>query len=527
MFTRSPPVVHVGPITPVQILRNFGQLAILAGLFVCLLWPAIYNGGPLLDSDTSAYIRYADVAVSKLTNQPSEWWKPPVSDEGAPATDQGASASDQSSSPLHPKSVNDLKTPFIGRSIYYGMVLKFGDVLDKMWPSLVLQTAALLLAVALTLVHTTGLSLLPFSTLIVGLALATPTAFFASNLMPDLFTGITILAVANLIVFGGRMSRICLLTWVGLLSAGVLFHSTHVLIALATFAVCLVGRLFSRSLASWTGLAAVLFCVLVGFAGDALFSIVTERALGVTPIRPPFLTARTIADGPGKAYLKASCPGSGFAVCRFVDRLPVIDGVDTFLWSRDPAKGGVFTPADAATRRALSKEQFSFALAVFRYDPLGEMAAMARNTLDQFRRVSLAGFNFNNQDRDQFRQELPERYLKVAEGTRAWDDTLPVAPMAVVVLIVLLGSTAYVVRGLMLRSPLSVDGNDPEKLAVVIIIGILVNTFVCGTMSVPDQRYQTRVMWLIPLAAALIYWCNSQVFRSARQEMGRSAAATK
>jgi hypothetical protein len=228
-------------------------------------------------------------------------------------------------------------------------------------------------------------------------------AFFASRLMPDMFAGVTILATANRIVYGGQMNRVCLLAWIGLLGAAPLFHSTHVLIALVIFAG-----------------AAVFFYIVLAFAGDAAFSIATMRAFGVAPIRPPFLTARMVADGPGEAYLKASCPDSGFAACRFIDRLPTT--ADRFLWSSDAANGGVFTPADPATRRALSNEQFRFVLAVLRYDPLGEVTAMTRNTLKQIGMVSMFEFNLNSLDKNEFRQELPPRYLKVAEETRSWDD---------------------------------------------------------------------------------------------------------
>jgi hypothetical protein len=449
-----------------------------------------------LNSDTPAYIRYADVAVAKFTKHQPEWWYP-----------QG---SNQSGLTLpHSESASDAKVPFLGRSIYYGMLLKLGDALDKMWPSIVVQAAAVVLAVALTLVNATSLSLVPLSILVIGLSFVTPVGFHVSTLMPDVFAGLTILATANLIVFGERMSRGCLLTWVGLLSAGLLFHSTHVLIALTVFAVCLVVCLFWRGAISRVGLVAVFLCILVGFAGDAVFSIATERAFGVAPIRPPFLTARVIADGPGEAYLTASCPGSGFTVCRFTDRFP-IDDPDTFLWSTDPAKGGVFTPTDAATRRALSAEQFRLVGAVFRYDPFGEVAAMARNTLRQIGKVSMANFNLDSQDRSEFRQSLPARYLAAAEATRSWDATLPVASMSVIVLVVLLGSAAYLVRAMVIRGNRSVDGNGPERLAVLIIIGVIANSFICGTMSVPSDRFQSRVVWLIPLTAALIYWRNSR-----------------
>jgi hypothetical protein len=486
-----------------HLLRNLGQVAVLACLLSCCLWPAVYNGGPFLDSDTPAYVRYADVAVAKFTDHLPEWWSQPESTNQSSSTisahHEGAKAP-----------FDQAKAPFLGRSIYYGMLLKLGDAYGMMWPSIALQAAVLLLALALTFLNTTGLSWSAFSVLVILLACTTPVAFFASRLMPDMFAGIAILATANLIVYAEQMDRVCLLAWIGLLGAALLFHSTHVLVALVILFGFLLYRVFLRGSASWTGLGAVFFCIVLAFAGDAAFSIATMKAFGVAPIRPPFLTARVVADGPGEAYLKSSCPDSGFAACRFIDRLPTTAG--NFLWSSDAANGGVFTPADPATRRALSNEQFRFVLAVLRYDPLGEATAMARNTLKQIGMVSMFEFNLNRDDRNEFRQELPPRYLKAAEQTRSWDDSMPVALMSTVVLIVLLMAASYVVWIILLPRYRSIDDRNLERLAVIVIIGILLNAFVCGAMSDPYDRYQSRVVWLVPLVAALVY-LRSKPFR--------------
>jgi hypothetical protein len=485
------------------LLHNLCRVAVFTGLLCCLVWPAIYNGGPLLDSDTPAYIRYADVAVSKFTKHPSEWSQ-------LHATNQSGSTAS-----AHPESDGEAKAPFVGRSIYYGMLLKFGDAFGMMWPSIALQAATLLLAIALTLLNTTGISLFPFGVLVVLLAFTTPVAFFVSRLMPDVFAGIAILATANLIIYGGRMSRTCLFAWMGLLGAALLFHSTHVLVALAIFAVYLLGRLFARGSASWVGLAGVFFCILLAFAGDTAFAIATMRAVGVAPIRPPFLMARVIVDGPGEVYLKATCPGSGFTACRFIDRLPVATA-NIFLWSSDPTEGGVFSPADTSTRRALSTEQWSFVLAVLRHDPLGEITAMARNTLDQARKVSIFEFNLSNEDKNEFREVLPSRYLESAEQTRSWRGEMPVVLMSAVVLIVLLSATAYVLRVLLLRNGPAADDSGQGRLAIVVFIGIAVNAFVCGALSEPFERYQSREVWLIPFVTGLMYVRRSQMFRLAQ-----------
>jgi hypothetical protein len=74
----------------------------------------------------------------------------------------------------------------------------------------------------------------------------------------------------------------------------------------------------------------------------------------------------------------------------------------------------------------------------------------------------------------------------------------------------LLLSSAYVVRFLVFRSRDNARGRGLEKLVVFIVIGVLVNALVCGTLSEPYDRYQARVVWLIPFLAWLIYQMRSR-----------------
>jgi hypothetical protein len=141
---------------------------------------------------------------------------------------------------------------------------------------------------------------------------------------------------------------------------------------------------------------------------------------------------------------------------------------------------------------------------------------MARNTLKQIGMVSMSEFNLTNLDRNEFRQELPPRYLKAAEQTRSWNDTMPVAVMSAVVLIVLLGTASYIVRIIFLPSHHAMDDRGLEKLAVIVISGIILNAFVCGAMSDPYDRYQLRVIWLVPFVAALMY-LRSKPYRFAQR----------
>lgn len=99
---------------------------------------------------------------------------------------------------------------------------------------------------------------------------------------------------------------------------------------------------------------------------------------------------------------------------------------------------------------------------------------------------------------------MPPRHLRVLEKTRSWANTLPLGLMSAIILVAMLGSMVYVLGVLTLRNQQSDRDHDLRRLAVVIIFSIVVNAFVCGAMSEPYDRYEARVIWLIPLLAALM-----------------------
>jgi hypothetical protein len=475
--------------------RTIQHLLILLALVLICLWPAILNGYPFIGSDTPAYVRYPDAAVAKLLGRTSAWAEGASSHPAAPA--------DVASRPASGDTQYADKTPFLGRSIYYGAILELGNVLGVMWISIAVQAAVVLLTIALTLQATIGFGWRVYAGMVIGLSLITPLAFFASFLMPDVFAGVAIASAAALLVYGDKMTRVTLLAWAGLLAASLLSHSSHVLVASGLLAICLVARILFRTPISTWGMVSVGLCIVVAFAGDAAVTAASIKVFGVKPIRPPFLMARLIVDGPGEAYLRSHCPESGFTVCRFLDRLPSNDA-EVFLWSPDPATG-VFSASDGATRRALADEQFRFASAVVRYDPLGVAAAAVRNTLIQSGKLLVTFFNLNDVDRGGLRQEVPPRDLQALEATRSWNDTLPLMAMSVVIVFGLGVSCCYLAVALFSRTSPSRTDRSLRAFTLIVLFAILLNAFVCGAMSDPFARYQTRVIWLIPLLAGLFF----------------------
>ncbi|MFI4865937.1 MAG: hypothetical protein ACHQDB_02410 [Steroidobacterales bacterium] len=475
-------------------MRHSNTLVPTLGLVVLLLaliWPAVYNGQPFYFPDTTAYLRGADAGFQKLTGVATPW----SLTEDTTGPDSVAQAGDAAATPSV-SSIKD-KTVLSGRSVYYGALLYMGDRIGGFWLTIVVQAVVLLLAMVLFFRAVEAPLGLNFAITVIAVALTTSASFFVSFLMPDIFAATVILACASLIGAKRRLPWGDYTIWLLLLAAALTFHTSHVLIAGVMLVFALVYNTAKRSWGNWRGLAVIGVCLAVAFAAEALFGWAVRRAVGAAPLRPPFLMARLIEDGPGYRYLKESCPRSNFQVCNSLGRLPM--NADKFIWSFDPP--GVFAVSTPEIRRMLSAEQIRFAWAVVKYDPLGVVGAAAANAGLEFFSLGLAEFDMSAPTDRLLANKLPTQYRARFRASAAYKGSVPTRTWSGIGMIVfwsgLLSLVVILFTG-RLRQRLHARQLDP---ALWVLAGVVINAVVCGTMSGPHDRYAARVAWLIPFVA--------------------------
>jgi hypothetical protein len=386
-----------------------------------------------------------------------------------------------------------------GRSIYYGVLLYAGTLVGGLWAGVLAQLACVALALHLTLEALLGPERRRLYPLVVAaLAVLTPLPFFVCYLMPDVFAGIAILAVANLFALDPGPAPWRRLLWFGLLATALLFHSSHVAVALLLLApaTALARLLLGRP--PWRAAATVALAIGVGLAGELAFARVVEAFYGAPPLRPPFLMARLLSGEPGHAYLAATCPGNGLRVCAWLPRLPADS--DVFLWSPDPARG-VYGIADAATRRALGAEQTALLAGVLAFDPLGQLAASLGAFAEQLGRFGLQEFAYDDSMRGKLAGMLPPAERAAFVGSALYRGSFPLGPPDALVRLAVAASAA----GLLWAAA---GARRPDRVlltfALVLIGGVVANAAVTGILSTPHDRYQARVIWLVPLVAMIV-----------------------
>jgi hypothetical protein len=483
-------------------------LLVLFGALL-ILTPALANGRPLVFTDTRAYYVLGGQIAEQLR----------LVRPGQSAADLAGAAPAPGARPVAAPDLESRKhialTVAGSRSPYYSFYLFVTQAIGGLWLTAAIQ--ALLAAWLLYLVARVAAPGPRRPLVYLGLAAAATAAglgLHAGFMMPDVFTGLGVLAAVVWLFYAERATRaeramLCLL-----MAFAAMAHATNMLLLLAgailgaaALALLGAGRRLVLVRAGGVALAAV-----AGIAGSAAYTTIGGWVAHAPLHSPPFLTARVLADGPGRAYLRDACAKDpeAYALCAFKDRR--LDDADDFLWRREA--GGAFASADYDTRVRLIAEQRRFVLGAVVHDPIGQIAASARNWARQAGMSGVVddvltdGVALAQDDRFAVYRRIIPGYAACAAAPGDCATRLPravLAPIqgALVVLSLIAGAFAAIV----LWRRASAGWRDPAARAVVAFLAVCLllaaNAAICGALSGPAGRYQTRLGWIAPAAALM------------------------
>lgn len=335
-----------------------------------------------------------------------------------------------------------------------------------------------------------------------GLAALTSAPWFAAMLMPDAFTPMVVLCL-YLLGFGEqRLARAESIAVAMIGAVAIAVHLSHLPSAIAlVFVVLLARRDWRPALRASVPLAAaVAFLLGANWHGFGRVTLSPHGAI--------FLLARLQEDGPAVMTLRERCPAAGWYLCDFIDRMPMDS--DAFLWSPE-------SPVRPMGSVRLVPEARAIVAATLRDHP----AAVARAALENWGRQLVlvrVGDTLDNLDLDEFADKvlvrgLPSRERAAFEAGAQMRGELEelAAPFLRVHAAVLLASLPVIaVAGMRLAWR-----RDWPRLGLVLclVAGVTANALATGALSKPHLRYQARVVWLLPLGAAL-------AFRPTRHEAG-------
>jgi hypothetical protein len=365
-------------------------------------------------------------------------------------------------------------------------------------------------------------------------SLVSPLPFFAAFAMPDIFAGVVVVAATLLIVYSDRLGGWERWTVGALLTVALSVHTSHILFMVPLLGVggLLLIWLPAGRRAAAGRLVSVGIAILVALGANSAYGALIRYQTGEPLRNQPFLTARLLADGPGRAYLRHACErGNVYTLCGF--KAKPLNNSEDVLWS-DLPRNGVFMRSDYATRVHLEEQEPRFVLSTLAYAPGAQLVASLRNWGQQlalifvedpirnpvfyltdpyWKQTNLPPIIARVADCGPRHRSCPSR-LTMAES-RSWHGAWLIAATAALVL------AAWVVRRRAIMAS-GAAGDDRRLLAVAVMFaaGVILNAAVCGILSGPFPRYQSRIVWLVPAGAALLTARLRQ-----RPPVGGSAAA--
>jgi len=379
-------------------------------------------------------------------------------------------------------------------SIFYSIFILPLHQGATFWPVVFVQGAILAHLVYLTARTVARDRIGKFEMLLIIAALAgfSSLPWISGEILPDIFTPVVLLGLFLLAFADAELSR-AELVYVGALTAfAIATHLSHVPIAAGLILLCVGLRvLFLRRLTHiglWT--ARLTLPLILAIVALIAVNVLSSHKFVLARNSNVFLLAKWIDEGPALSYLKASCPGAGYALC---EHLGELEGKshDELKWAGNSPfhKVGTFDELEPEARKIVLGTLYSRP-----HEVLGHALLNAGLQLTRFK----AGDGLTSE----FARWVGEHVGKFygAEVGRPFIESkqalgeLPIPEFRHLHLIGL-----AVGAGLCCWLWMQPNVLTPKLrlLYAFVFTGVVWNAVVTGALSAPYDRYLARVIWLV------------------------------
>ncbi len=456
----------------------------IALLTFALLLPALANGSALPFPDSVSYIKGGAFALEKLGALLGD-----LLPSSTAAGEDGAG-----NGPLIAAEADANNTIAAMRSPTYSVYAYLTSLLAKNGFFIVAGQAAMV-AFTVTLflrAFAPALSAREYGATVLILALLSAAPWYGSFAMPDILGAASVLSMVLYFVYLDRLNLIEKLTLAAITAFAITAHPGNVLLVAALAGLGGLERItrdlranrpFAFTTYGWAaaplalGVGTILMISLVGF-GEA----------SVAPKRYPFALARSVTDGPGRWHLEKHCDTYHYAVCEVFDEIPI--GVGEFLWEETGLRYRA-TPEQLDRIRA---EEMTIVARAAREYPMAQIRKAMRNTYEQIIRVGVPAIGLG-----QKLQRGDDGAWHISESAPKFNGLIKYAEMLQISVIYLsLIMLAYLVFW---RKSTNIN---QRRVIALIAAALFANAVICGVLSGPADRYQGRLIWLLPLVTAVL-----------------------
>ena len=444
---------------------------IMIALLSC---PLIVNGSPFYIADSASYLKGGQYALSLVGDRLF-------------AEDSNSLAGEEASVVVQKVAVVGARSP-----VYSVLSALLRYPASTMMLLALVQTAAL----AYVIFHVAKINGFKSQRSMVGLAmfiaLFSSAPWYSALVVPDILAGLGICAIAILAVHMDLLSRTEKTIFAGLAAVSVACHASHIpLIAVMVMAASLLilvfplrqfnnGRMIVIAWLFGSLLAGLGTSMVAGFIGFGDASPIAKRY--------PFALARSVVDGPARLHLEKNCVQYKYAICELFTEFP--RNIDDFLWTDK----GIRMRASPEQMNRIRQEESLILSRTAREYPVEMIKAFAWNSFSQLLTFGISDILFGQ------RLVPDESGFALQTESPGGDSLLPVLDR--VHYAVAGASFFYICMQLWTRS---LHRSDLLFLSLL-AIGLVSNAAICGGLSAVAERYQGRVVWIIPLTAAMLFY---------------------
>jgi len=438
---------------------HFSGILYTLGGAIVLLAAAWYNGFPLIYSDTSTYLASG-----------FDWVTPP------------------------------------DRPITYGLFLwvtsGFGF---SLWLSCLVQNLILsyLIFVTVRSFGTFRSHYLPTLLGIIVAAAFSTLSWSMATMIPDIFTPITLLLLANLLLAKARTRRESAL-WYFLFFLAVAMHISHLLLAVGSLILLAI-------LEKWWWKSGLLSFRKMGVLGILAFSTMLIMGSAVAKSRHIFLMGRMVESGILKIYLDENCVDKDYALCAYRDSLP--ETVTDFMWNQ--AESPLYKIGGWKSTKAEFNDIIVQTLVRPRY--------LIRHLFESVKITVVQTFTFTidswlgphprgSKLEERIRRYLPADAFQYNSSRQQTGRLRPLPFMNASNTIFITLSVLGLLWLLLRPSNFTALPRSVQLLLYLFILGILANNAIAATFADVADRFNCRVIWLLSLGVlvASSHWQKKQ-----------------
>lgn len=418
---------------------------------LCLMIDAFYNGYPLVYSDTSTYIA----------------------------------------------SGFELEIPF-DRPITYGLFLRATSLNGvSLWSVIFSQAFLLSSLILLVMREFMNRSYYLYAGIIsiLFLSLITGVSWTVSQLMPDVFTAIGFLLI--ILIMTGKFSRTIIVGLYVLFFITCAMHMSHVLLftLLVTFIFLFRRFLISEESYSWSK-ARLTTLLILSIGSFATMSSAASKS------KHMFFMGAMVEHGIAKSYLDEHCAEGKYQLCQYKDSLP--QRAYEFVWDE---KSPVYKIGGWKETKSEFNEIIGRTLTTPKYIGMHIQASL-KATAEQLSLFSIGDGNGVFLTGTLLHQRVGTYFQHELNGYEHARQNTKTLNLINVLNSVFFGVIIISTIALLLVLALGKSWSDLRLrlLILVVIAGVVLNAWDCGTFANAIDRLGCKVMWLIPLLTIILGW---------------------